>query len=36
MISFFAFYCGVIFENGDKLALNSGFMGNARVFFGGI
>lgn len=38
MISFFALYYGVIFENGDKLALNlnSGFMGNARVFFGGI
>ncbi len=36
MISFFALYYGVIFENGDKLVLNSGFMGNARVFFGGI
>ncbi|EJB45508.1 hypothetical protein HPHPA17_1286 [Helicobacter pylori Hp A-17] len=32
MISFFALYCGVIFENRDQLALNSGFMGNARVF----
>ncbi|AFV42359.1 membrane protein [Helicobacter pylori] len=32
MISFFALYYGVIFENGDKLALNSVFMGNACVF----
>ncbi len=32
MISLFALYYEVIFENGDKLALNSGFMGNARVF----
>ncbi len=33
MISFFAlYYYGVIFENGDKLALNGVFMGNARVF----
>ncbi len=32
MILFFALYYGVIFENGDKLALNSGFMGNACVF----
>ncbi len=38
MISFFALYCGVIFENGDQLVLNlnSGFMGNAHMFFGGI
>ncbi|EMH30825.1 hypothetical protein HMPREF1423_00423 [Helicobacter pylori GAM270ASi] len=32
MISLFALYCGVIFENRDKLVLNGGFMGNARVF----
>lgn len=32
MISLFARYCGVIFENGGQLALNGGFMGNARVF----
>lgn len=32
MISFFALYYGVIFENGDKLALNGGFMGNVHVF----
>ncbi|MCQ2923231.1 hypothetical protein JT090_04410 [Helicobacter pylori] len=32
MISFFALYYGVIFENGDKLALNNVFMGNACVF----
>ncbi|EMG88431.1 hypothetical protein HMPREF1396_00062 [Helicobacter pylori GAM114Ai] len=32
MISFFALYCGVIFENGDPLALNGGFMENAWVF----
>ncbi len=32
MISFFALYYGVIFENGDQLALNSGFMENAWVF----
>ncbi len=33
MISFFAlYYYGVIFENGDKLALNGVFMGNARMF----
>ncbi|EQL69740.1 membrane protein [Helicobacter pylori FD662] len=32
MISFFALYYGVIFENGDKLALNGVFMGNACVF----
>ncbi|MFP6237287.1 hypothetical protein ACLGDJ_06565 [Helicobacter pylori] len=39
MISFFALYYGVIFENGDKLVLNGGFMGNMRVFLavvGGI
>ncbi|MCQ2807264.1 hypothetical protein KVM60_05445 [Helicobacter pylori] len=39
MISLFARYCGVIFENGGQLALNGGFMGNARVFLavvGGI
>ncbi|GAA7374491.1 hypothetical protein MM0343_13660 [Helicobacter pylori] len=29
MVSFFALYYGVIFENGDKLALNGVFMGNA-------
>ncbi len=33
MISFFALYYGVIFENGDKLALNGVFMGNARMFW---
>ncbi len=32
MISFFALYYGVIFENGDKLVLNGVFMGNACVF----
>ncbi len=32
MILFFALYYGVIFENRGKLALNSGFMGNACVF----
>ncbi len=32
MISLFALYCGVIFENGDPLVLNGGFMGNARMF----
>ncbi|KNX43544.1 membrane protein [Helicobacter pylori] len=32
MVSFFALYYGVIFENGDKLALNGVFMGNACVF----
>ncbi len=32
MISLFALYYGVIFENGDELALNDGFMGNVRVF----
>ncbi|MGL2386107.1 hypothetical protein ACOWLK_07490 [Helicobacter pylori] len=32
MISLFAFYYGVVFENGDKLALNGVFMGNACVF----
>ncbi len=32
MISFFALYYRVVFENGDKLVLNGGFMGNARVF----
>ncbi|EJC36320.1 hypothetical protein HPHPP28B_1174 [Helicobacter pylori Hp P-28b] len=32
MISFFALYYGVIFENGDQLALNSGFMGNVHMF----
>ncbi len=32
MISLFALHYGVIFENGDKLALNGVFMGNARVF----
>ncbi|WP_162979954.1 hypothetical protein [Helicobacter pylori] len=32
MISFFALYYGVIFENGSELALNSVFMGNACVF----
>lgn len=32
MILLFARYCGVIFENGGQLALNGGFMGNARVF----
>ncbi|NHB53197.1 hypothetical protein EXS89_06705 [Helicobacter pylori] len=32
MISFFALYYGVIFENGDPLALNGGFMENAWVF----
>ncbi|WP_259458450.1 hypothetical protein [Helicobacter pylori] len=32
MISFFALYYGVIFENRDKLAFNGGFMGNACVF----
>ncbi len=39
MISFFALYYGVIFENRDKLVLNSVFMGNACVFLavvGGI
>ncbi len=33
MILFFALHYGVIFENGDKLALNGGFMGNACVFW---
>lgn len=32
MISFFALYYGVVFENGDKLALNGVFIGNARMF----
>ncbi|MGL2854138.1 hypothetical protein [Helicobacter pylori] len=32
MISLFALYYGVIFENGDKLVLNGGFMGNVCVF----
>ncbi len=32
MISFFALYYGVVFENGDKLVLNSVFIGNACVF----
>ncbi len=32
MISLFALYYEVIFENGDKLALNGGFMGNVCVF----
>ncbi|EJC08829.1 hypothetical protein HPHPP11_0668 [Helicobacter pylori Hp P-11] len=32
MISFFALYCGVIFENGDKLVLNGGFMESMCVF----
>ncbi len=32
MISLFAFYYGVVFENGDKLALNGVFIGNARMF----
>ncbi len=32
MISLFALYYGVIFENGDKLALNGGFMENACMF----
>ncbi len=32
MISLFALYYGVVFENGDKLALNGGFMGNVCVF----
>ncbi|EJB55294.1 hypothetical protein [Helicobacter pylori] len=32
MISLFAFYYGVVFENGSELALNSVFMGNARMF----
>ncbi len=32
MISFFALYYGVIFENGDKLALNGGFMESVCVF----
>ncbi|EJB77338.1 hypothetical protein HPHPA27_1135 [Helicobacter pylori Hp A-27] len=39
MISLFAFYYGVIFENGSELVLNSVFMGNACVFLavvGGI
>ncbi len=39
MISLFAFYYRVVFENGDKLVLNSVFMGNACVFLavvGGI
>lgn len=33
MISLFALYYGVIFENGDKLALNGVFMGNAHMFW---
>ncbi len=32
MISLFDLYYGVIFENGDKLALNGVFIGNVRVF----
>ncbi len=32
MISLFALHYGVIFENGDKLALNGVIMGNACVF----
>ncbi|WP_367685952.1 hypothetical protein E5P78_05410 [Helicobacter pylori] len=39
MISFFALYYGVVFENRDKLVLNGVFMGNACVFLavvGGI
>ncbi|KHL81456.1 membrane protein [Helicobacter pylori] len=32
MISLFAFYYGVVFENGDKLVLNGVFIGNARMF----
>ncbi len=32
MISLFAFYYGVVFENGDKLALNGVFIGNVRMF----
>ncbi len=32
MVSLLALYYGVIFENGDKLALNGVFMGNACVF----
>lgn len=36
MISFFALYCGVIFENGDQLALNGVFYGECVGVFGGI
>ncbi|WP_240444597.1 hypothetical protein [Helicobacter pylori] len=32
MVSLLALYYGVVFENGDKLALNGVFMGNACVF----
>ncbi|EMH24533.1 hypothetical protein HMPREF1420_00943 [Helicobacter pylori GAM264Ai] len=32
MISLFALYCGVIFENGDPLVLNGGFMDSVCVF----
>lgn len=32
MISFFALYYGVIFENRDKLVLNGGFMESVCVF----
>lgn len=36
MISFFALYYGVIFENGDPLALNGVFYGEHVRVFGGI
>ncbi|WP_275077442.1 hypothetical protein [Helicobacter pylori] len=32
MISLFALYYGVVFENGSELALNGVFIGNACVF----
>ncbi|WJJ01987.1 hypothetical protein QAP01_01935 [Helicobacter pylori] len=32
LISLFALYYGVVFENGSELVLNSVFIGNARMF----
>ncbi|EQL46495.1 hypothetical protein N403_08105 [Helicobacter pylori FD430] len=36
MVSLLALYYGVVFENGDKLALNGVFYGECVRVFGGI